>query len=256
MILNIILFCYLLFFTRFATASGLQYFRNLLRPKTVTPRFGGLQERFEYEDDDDDEITILRPILPVYYQQSQPMNYQIPSQQPSYWPNQQFFRPTMYPRQPPKEVEHRMYSTKIIDECKPQQYGSYYQQHQPTQWSQQQQFPPINLYLGRENIHHGQDASDRYSINLPSFSGSSSHSSERFEERVQTNEDREKKFHKDGEKVIYHLEKMFKEMEKVASSDEKEEIANTKKEVLKPFRSLIEELEPQYVNALVNQKKD
>ena len=247
MILNIPLF---LLFNNFIAASSWQQFHRLFSPKTIPHRF--ITE--EQDEDDEDEITIVRrPVQPLYYPQTQPIYYLEPpqqqqAQQPYYYNWQQSPGQIPYQRPPPKQVEHRIYSTKIIDECQPQQQYSYYKQ-QPQM--QQQQLPPINLYMAGETRQmpipsEGYSAST-VSTSPPVYSQQSLYQSPYYGgEEIVTIEERERQFHHEGQQALRHMEKMFDEMGRTASQSDREAYAKKKGEILKQFHTMFDQFYTQY----------
>ena len=254
MILYILIFLYLIHFDGLIAASRWQQFHRFFNPKRIPHRFS-----MEDQDDEDEEITIVRrPALPFYPPQAQTFYYPVPLQQraqqlPYYdWQSQKY--PEGYQGPSPKEVEHRMYSTKIIDECQPQfpQYSYGYQQPQ----MQQQQMPPINLYLGGGGQRQFPTPSGSYNVNFPPPAPAVPYSqytyrSPYYEEGQNvSNDERIRQFHHNGQQALHHMEKMFDEMGRTASHSDLKNYEERRKKILESFRSMFGEFDTQYATAI------
>ena len=256
-------------FNIFVVVNG-SPFRHFFSPKRIMR--GMLREEDDY--DDYDEFPYLRPMRSPYHHQIQPVYYYVPQfsqmgqympQQPpgySYWQQQQPYMrmpgQQFYPNPPPKEVEHRMYSTRVIDECPPfsqaipQQPGYYYQQQHPPSHPPLHQIPPINLYLSGE-ARQQPISGGSYSINLPPLSSSATYQSPSYQPVSGghlTKEERERQFRHKGNQALRFMEEMFDEMGKTTTPADSEEYLKKREELLRQFKTMFDEFNNQYVKAL------
>jgi hypothetical protein len=230
---------------------GGHFLHRLFHPKRIERRIIPEEDYEEYDRSPD-----YQQIRPVYYLVPQPWQFnQLPPQQPSFYsygPQQPQMPAQMpYSGMPPKEVEHRMYSTRIVDECPPphsfpQQPNYYFQSPHQQQGPQFQTppIPPINLYLGNERRQQPSISEQSYSINVPPSS------SMNFESGFESREEKERKFHEYGQKALHNMEKMFDEMGRMASPLEREQYLKRRDEILRQFRKMFGEFDIQYHKAL------
>jgi hypothetical protein len=230
---------------------GSHFLHKLFHPKRIERRIIPEDDYEEY-----DSSPYYQQIRPVYYLVPQPLQFnQLPPQQPSFYPfgpqQPQMAGQMPYSGMPPKEVEHRMYSTKIVDECPPQhsfpqQPPNYY--FQPTQQQgpqiQMPPIPPINLYLENERRPQPSISGQSYSINVPPSP------SMNFESGFESREEKERKFHQYGKDALHNMEKMFDEMGRTASPLEREQYSKRRDEILRQFRTMFGEFDNQYDKAL------